>query len=51
MDDAARFLGQALLYALFFIPIAYITQQPEHGYAGMMRQRDPGEKESCQERY
>ncbi|MGL4563818.1 MAG: hypothetical protein ACRCVD_00870 [Halioglobus sp.] len=28
MADAARYLGQALLYALFFLPIAYFTQQP-----------------------
>ena len=30
MADIKRYLGQALLYALFFVPIVYITQQPSH---------------------
>ena len=30
MADLPRYLGQALLYALFFIPLAYFTQQPNH---------------------
>lgn len=30
MDKAARYLGQAALYALFFVPLVFITQQPTH---------------------
>lgn len=30
MAEAVRYLGQAVLYALFFVPIAYFTQQPAH---------------------
>jgi hypothetical protein len=30
MADLPRYLGQALCYALFFIPLAYLTQQPNH---------------------
>lgn len=30
MADAKRYLGQALLYALFFLPLVYITHQPQH---------------------
>jgi hypothetical protein len=30
MADIRRYLGQALLYALFFTPLVYLTQQPEH---------------------
>jgi hypothetical protein len=30
MDKATRYLGQALLYALFFVPLVFITQQPTH---------------------
>jgi len=29
MDKAFRYLGQALLYTLFFVPLAYITHEPE----------------------
>jgi hypothetical protein len=34
MDKAARYLGQALLYALFFVPLVFITQQPAHRHLG-----------------
>lgn len=30
MDKMYRYLGQALLYALFFVPLAYITHRPLH---------------------
>ena len=30
MDKSARYLGQALLYSLFFLPLAYISHQPTH---------------------
>ena len=30
MTDARRYLGQAVLYALFFLPIVYITHLPVH---------------------
>jgi len=30
MDKATRYLGQALLYALFFVPLAFITHTPKH---------------------
>ncbi len=30
MADVARYLGQILLYALFFLPIVYFTHLPEH---------------------
>ena len=30
MDKLTRYLGQALLYALFFVPLVFITQQPLH---------------------
>ncbi len=30
MAKASRYLGQALLYALFFLPIAWLTHQPTH---------------------
>jgi hypothetical protein len=30
MDKAARYLGQALLYALFFVPLVFVTHQPTH---------------------
>ena len=30
MGAAKRYLGQAVLYALFFLPIVYITQQPTY---------------------
>ncbi|MDH3993646.1 MAG: hypothetical protein OEV47_12080 [Gammaproteobacteria bacterium] len=30
MADARRYLGQALLYALFFVPLAYVTHLPRH---------------------
>lgn len=30
MADARRYLGQALCYALFFVPLAYLTQAPLH---------------------
>ena len=30
MDDLRRYLGQALLYALFFVPLVYITHLPKH---------------------
>ncbi len=29
-SDLGKYLGQALFYALFFIPLAYFTQQPLH---------------------
>jgi hypothetical protein len=34
MDSAGRYLGQALLYALFFVPLAFITHQPTHRHLG-----------------
>ncbi len=34
MADARRYLGQALLYAAFFLPIVYFTQQPAHTHLG-----------------
>jgi hypothetical protein len=30
MDKAIRYLGQALLYALFFVPLVFITHLPSH---------------------
>jgi hypothetical protein len=30
MDKAGRYLGQALLYALFFVPLVFVTHQPTH---------------------
>jgi len=30
MDKARRYLGQALLYGLFFLPIVYFTHLPTH---------------------
>ena len=30
MTNATRYLGQALLYTLFFVPLVFITQQPTH---------------------
>lgn len=30
MDKVTRYLFQAVLYALFFVPLAFITQQPLH---------------------
>ena len=30
MAKAGQYLGQALFYALFFIPLAYFTQSPTH---------------------
>ena len=30
MADATRYLGQGLLYALFFLPIVYFTHEPQH---------------------
>jgi hypothetical protein len=30
MADARRYLGQALLFALFFVPLAYLTHAPVH---------------------
>lgn len=30
MDKVARYLGQALLYALFFVPLVFITHEPIH---------------------
>ena len=30
MTDVARYLGQGLFYALFFLPIVYLTHQPQH---------------------
>jgi hypothetical protein len=30
MDKVTRYIGQALLYALFFVPLVYITHQPTH---------------------
>jgi len=30
MDDTRRYLGQALLYVLFFLPIAWLTHLPVH---------------------
>lgn len=30
MADAKRYLGQALMYALFFLPLVYLTHQPQH---------------------
>lgn len=34
MDKVARYLGQALLYALFFLPLVYLTHQPTHRHLG-----------------
>ena len=34
MDKVTRYLGQALLYVLFFVPLAYITHQPNHQHLG-----------------
>ena len=34
MDDARRYLAQALLFALFFLPIVYLTQRPVHTHLG-----------------
>lgn len=30
MADLRRYLGQGLLYALFFLPLVFFTQQPAH---------------------
>jgi hypothetical protein len=30
MDKGVRYLGQALLYALFFVPLAYLSHMPIH---------------------
>jgi hypothetical protein len=30
MDKAASYLGQALLYAMFFVPLVYLTHLPTH---------------------
>jgi hypothetical protein len=30
MDKSGRYLGQALLYALFFVPLVFVTHQPTH---------------------
>ena len=30
MDKAGRYLGQALLYALFFVPLVFMTHRPLH---------------------
>lgn len=30
MADASRYLGQALLYALFFVPLVFLTHTPTH---------------------
>jgi hypothetical protein len=30
MDKATRYLGQALLYALFFVPLVFVTHQPTY---------------------
>ena len=30
MAELNRYVAQALLYALFFVPLAYLTQQPTH---------------------
>lgn len=34
MARIPRYLGQALLYALFFLPIVYFTQAPEYRHLG-----------------
>ena len=34
MDNAGRYLGQALLYVLFFVPLVFITHQPTHRHLG-----------------
>ena len=34
MTNASRYFGQALLYALFFVPLTFITQQPTHRHLG-----------------
>ena len=34
MVDARRYLAQALLFSLFFLPIVYLTQQPVHTHLG-----------------
>jgi len=30
MVDVRRYLGQALLYALFFVPVVYLSSEPKH---------------------
>lgn len=30
MDNVARYLGQAVLYALFFVPLVFVTHRPIH---------------------
>ena len=34
MDKIPRYLGQAILYALFFVPLVYFTQAPTHQHLG-----------------
>jgi len=32
MDKPIRYLGQAVMYALFFLPLAYFSHAPSHRY-------------------